>query len=410
MNRFLENRLTLLSLVILMAASDAAPLRAQGLTTPTAEWMETGPLEIPFEYHRRFMVVEASVNGSRPLRMIFDSGAPVMLIASQALADSLDLNVLGAVQVQGAGDGPAVSAPLATGVQFDIGGLRITDDNLISGLAEDVIRGLDGVLGGSVFGNAVVEMDWDRKLIRLHRPETFTYSGSGHAVDLTVLPSGHAYLTGVDVSPVPGDERRVNLHLDTGFTGGLALRVPTNEVPQPAVGGITAWGTQGAEQGQFARVHALHLGDSPLHQVVAAFPSSGPEDLAGGFTNHGMLGLRVLERFTTWVDYSRGRVIFEPNARFSEAFSFHTVGLRLQPWVPDSVRLTVAHVIEGSPADRAGVRQGDVLLAVDGKSVGEWTPDDLAEVWERTPGSAVELTLERDGERETLRIVTARIL
>lgn len=409
MNSSLNYGIAILALLIPLLGT-VEPLGAQGLTTPVAEWREEGPIELPFEYHRRFMVVEASVNGSRPLRMIFDSGAPVMLIASQALADSLALNVLGQVQVQGAGDGPTTSAPLATGVQLDIGGLRITADNLISGLAEDVIRGLDGVLGGSVFRNAVVEMDWDQHRIRLHRPEAFTYSGSGSSVDLTVLPTGHAYLTGVDMSTVPNDDRTVNLHLDTGFTGGLALRVSASEVPTPAVGAITAWGTQGAEHGQFARIHSLRLGDSALGEVVASFPSSGPEALGAGFTNHGMLGLRVLRRFRTWVDYAQGRVIFEPNARFSDPFRFHTVGLRLQPWVPNSERLTIAHVIEGSPADRAGVKQGDVLLAVDGTPVANWPPDDLAEVWERTPGSTVDLTLERDGGSEAIRIVTGRIL
>jgi len=74
------------------------------------------------------------------------------------------------------------------------------------------------------------------------------------------------------------------------------------------------------------------------------------------------------------------------------------VGIRLQD---KSSEVVVASPIEGSPAARAGVESGDVVIAVNGKSVRE---EDTSEVIERIKGeegSEVELTVRRgDEERD----------
>jgi S1-C subfamily serine protease len=61
----------------------------------------------------------------------------------------------------------------------------------------------------------------------------------------------------------------------------------------------------------------------------------------------------------------------------------------------------VDSVEQGSGADGAGVRRGDVILAVDGTAVD--TPDDLgAAIRGLAPGDDVELRVIRDGSQETL--------
>ena len=72
---------------------------------------------------------------------------------------------------------------------------------------------------------------------------------------------------------------------------------------------------------------------------------------------------------------------------------------------PDGLR--VFAVIPGSPADRAGLRPGDLLVAIDGHELS--TLDDMRRA---TPSllrasRGIEVTLERDGERVTLRVPLA---
>jgi serine protease Do len=58
----------------------------------------------------------------------------------------------------------------------------------------------------------------------------------------------------------------------------------------------------------------------------------------------------------------------------------------------------VTTVVGGAPADRAGVRHGDIVLRVDGRKIRE-TRDLIDYVSSRRPGSKVELELLRDGKK-----------
>jgi putative serine protease PepD len=62
----------------------------------------------------------------------------------------------------------------------------------------------------------------------------------------------------------------------------------------------------------------------------------------------------------------------------------------------------VQSVVSGGPADRAGIRQGDVITRIDGEDVGE--PSDITQALsDDSPGKVVVVELSRDGSDETLR-------
>ena len=67
------------------------------------------------------------------------------------------------------------------------------------------------------------------------------------------------------------------------------------------------------------------------------------------------------------------------------------------------VGTTIERVMEGSPADSAGIRSGDRIVEVAGSPVEEWT--DLSQRVERRPGQEVSVVVERDGERVQLSVV-----
>jgi carboxyl-terminal processing protease len=64
--------------------------------------------------------------------------------------------------------------------------------------------------------------------------------------------------------------------------------------------------------------------------------------------------------------------------------------------------LTVIAPIEGSPAERAGVRSGDKLLAVDGEMAQGIALDKMVRRMRGAPGSHVKLTLRREGAKEPI--------
>ena len=64
----------------------------------------------------------------------------------------------------------------------------------------------------------------------------------------------------------------------------------------------------------------------------------------------------------------------------------------------------VQDLVDDSPAARAGLRSGDIILALDGKSV-ESVAQFRGDVAHRKPGEKVELRVWRDGKEETLSVV-----
>ena len=63
----------------------------------------------------------------------------------------------------------------------------------------------------------------------------------------------------------------------------------------------------------------------------------------------------------------------------------------------------VAHVADGSPAQKVGIRSGDLLLKIDELDVTKWRTDPavlpLNRFWSRPAGTKRRLTLQRDGQQ-----------
>jgi len=78
--------------------------------------------------------------------------------------------------------------------------------------------------------------------------------------------------------------------------------------------------------------------------------------------------------------------------------------------------IAVVAVINGSPADRAGINPGDIIVAIDGESVADRYVDDTIDLLLGEVGSTVELVVQTPGEeerhvsvrRETVHIPTMR--
>ena len=72
-------------------------------------------------------------------------------------------------------------------------------------------------------------------------------------------------------------------------------------------------------------------------------------------------------------------------------------GLGVEVSRRDGYILVVAP-IDGSPADRAGVLAGDLIIEIDNKPIREMQPDDAARMMRGEPGSQVSITIAREGE------------
>lgn len=70
--------------------------------------------------------------------------------------------------------------------------------------------------------------------------------------------------------------------------------------------------------------------------------------------------------------------------------------------------VTVVSPMQDSPADRAGIRTGDVLFAVDGQSAADWTLDQAVQAMRGKIGSTIDIAIRREGAQEPLRYSLVR--
>jgi carboxyl-terminal processing protease len=85
--------------------------------------------------------------------------------------------------------------------------------------------------------------------------------------------------------------------------------------------------------------------------------------------------------------------------RINTAGSYSGLGIEV---VADKDRIVVVNPIEGSPAATAGVRSGDVILAIDGQEVTADAIDRTIVSMRGKAGSRVRLAISRDGEPQPL--------
>ena len=352
-------------------------------------------LSIPFQLYMNLVFVSVRVNGVKTLSFNLDTGLQTTILDSdQARELGLTLHDKTEVKVPGG----TLELAVADGVSLALPGVEISDLRVqtlpLAVFAPVLGRPIHGTLGHDFFQRFVVVIDYDKQLLHLHEPETFRYSGSGAIVPVTI-ENDEPFLRGEMLqrgrAPVPA-----KLKIDTGSASELGLngsfvkaerlvRKGQTVLPQPgvALGGIT--------ENYVARLGNLRIGKFVFKNPVAGYS----KDLERG-GDAGTIGGEIFRRFTVIFDYARQRVILEPNGHLRDPFPYDGSGLFLAANGTDLRRVKVLRAIAEGPAYGAGIRDGDEIVAVDGRPVSEMSLEEIRKLLS-APGRRIELDVLRGG-------------
>ena len=363
---------------------------------------------LPFELIDNRVFVEVRLNGQGPFHFILDTGAGGFSI-DDAVAQKLGLEVEEAGQGTGVGE-KAVRAGRTRIAEAQIGDLRFEELEVgvfPGGDSGNVFgkKPLDGVVGLEVFQHVVVKHDYIRRVLTFTLPDRFSYSGHGVIVHFDrprYIPIVNAELDGV-----PG-----KFGIDTGARSALLAYGPfveqnkLKEKYNAKLEGITGWGIGGPVRSLLARAKELRIGRVVARNLVVRLSTQ-----KGGLTTSsemaGLIGPDVLSQFDLIVDYSRNRIIFEKNQRYGRRDSYDRAGM----WMgQDAEHFKVIDVIAGGPADDAGIKRGETILAIDGVSTDQLVlPDVHEKIRREAVGRRITLAVISNGTERTV-VVTLRDL
>lgn len=188
-----------------------------------------------------------------------------------------------------------------------------------------------------------------------------------------------AYLTAVDFARLGVDGLKGLAGIDSDIAAEMAGKVVrvyaagtlTGEYSAPAdAGGWAVLTTRAVER---ARGFSAQLRDAPAERIYQAVFDSVTADLDG---------------------YSRYTGVQRATSERAQRDGYGGVGITL-----DFVngRPVVRNLIGRGPAERAGLKPGDVLLAIDGEPVAALPEPDVRDRLRGPTGTMVSLTVERDG-------------
>ena len=124
------------------------------------------------------------------------------------------------------------------------------------------------------------------------------------------------------------------------------------------------------------------------------------------------VGLAALDRQDVIIDGKNGVVYFARQTTPVRPIRHNRLGAVFAPSDMQHDDL-VAHVAAGSPAEMAGIRNGDLLLKIDAIDVTKWRTDPAVHVsskWQQPAGTTMNLTLKRDEKEFTARVTLRDIL
>jgi PDZ domain/Aspartyl protease len=353
---------------------------------------------VPFELLANCPYIKVKVNGKGPFLFVIDTGSIDTVFASETISEL--------------GIRSADSSDKPGNVEFAFaGGLQVKTESVdtlsLSGLWPLIGRRTYGIIGYDVLKQFVVEFDYENKTVTFYDPKNYKYAGSGAMFDAKMemgydpqVP-GELEVLGVGAIQAP-------FTIDTG-AGGTVVTTPLvqkNRLMEKVIQKVPSPG-QGVNGMQFndvvGRMGSIRLGNFILDQplVALSLDTDGPLSSEVLGVN---VGGNVLQRFKLIINYPRRQLILQPNSRLHDPFPADASGLVLEALGDDFKTITVRGVVDGSPADQAGIREGDIIESIDGETTGKYALWQIQDLFKNSGEVRVLTLLTKDKTLRTVKI------
>lgn len=361
--------------------------------------------EIKFEYKHHYIILNVKLNDNpKEYRFILDTGAFSMI--SDEIVNELKLKPVVNFMAEGTSR-TEVLIPFFKIEKIDIDGITFKDIGVgiidVTGIYKTSCLKVDGIIGSNLLRHCISKIDY--------KDNTLTITDRAESIP---LPKGGYYLhfrksTLEGFAPVftcmINGEIYESIKLDTGYSGVISIPLSIfNRIGQSLESdytiegyGKSSVGAWGSVEGKtyLTRIKSIQLGDIAFENVLVKIDG-----------NDFLLGNKFLENFLIRLDYSSNEVVFFPYQ--DKEIPHNSLSFGYGKLYKDG-KLIVGFLWDKSPATEAGIKLGDEILAINGKSVVGLSFDEICKM-KLDHSETIELFLLHEGITKSITLKARNLL
>lgn len=278
---------------------------------------------IPLEIVRNKTHVTVKVGDTVIPKILLDTGFAFdgLMIYNPDYRDSFDLTGAMEVKIPGAGSGEPATALMMDSSKFSLGNIEMKNQRLLV-FTSDTYKGFpsNGLIGYSIFGHYITELNYTDTIMTLHRTDQFSADSSWSQIPIYFKNNKVPWLDGfiviADGNPVP-----VSMYID--YASGEAVELLEKpdmnfQLPAKTENVYLGRGLSGDIHGKTGYISKLIIGGYQLQNIKAAIVSAKVRSKQPDAD--AILGIESLRRFNLIFDYEGKMLYLKPNSQFHEPF------------------------------------------------------------------------------------------
>ncbi|WP_170970982.1 aspartyl protease family protein [Ilyomonas limi] len=219
---------------------------------------------------------------------------------------------------------------------------------------------IDGIIGYSFFRRYIIKIDYDKMQMEVLTPGAIKYPRGGTLLkpQFSTLAMQRLY-----VKDRVGITAKFYYDMGAGLCMLLSKSFVTDSMflnTKKKMFETQAQGLGGKAEMSLTIIKEIRLGPYRFRKVptyifndeynATSYPASG-----------GLIGNDILRRFNVVLNYGKQEIFIKPNNRYRDSFDYAYTGLGIY-LINNEV--TVLDIMKGSPAEKAGFQEGDVVIGM----------------------------------------------